>query len=341
MKKVSDKGIKLLKGWEGEVLHGYKDAVGFLTVGVGHLVKKGEPYKLNQKVAQAESTRLLREDLKRFEDCINASVKVPITQNQFDALVSFSFNVGESALKRSSVLKNLNGRKFASAADAFLLWNKAGGKILPGLHRRRKEERELFLTPDASQSSFSTAKSELASSRSTSITAGETLTNESDARSEELSPPPPDNSNAVSVPQIKPEPQEEKQDWGIKASFAAAATFITAFGGGVIAVLKEAQSELIYGFFGAAAIVGIVFVIARFIYISGKEKRESNEKMQREQRAHDIQLVLLNSAARKDLNAVMVTPQPMKNSDSENKSAMFADARSGKLGLMQRLTGNL
>jgi lysozyme len=147
---VSPNGIKFIAGHEGEILRVYADPVGLLTLGVGHLLtaaeKKAMP--LGTKITQKQSREYLAKDLQRFERAINAAVAVPITQNQFDALVSFAFNVGESAFKRSSVLRNLNNRKFAAAADSLLAWNKAGGRVLKGLTRRRKEERELFLTPD-------------------------------------------------------------------------------------------------------------------------------------------------------------------------------------------------
>lgn len=150
---VSEDGIKLLIEFEGEVLSVYKDPVGLPTLGVGHLVKPDEKanYPVGKKITKEESRKFLRNDLKKFEACVNNAVTVPITQNQFDALVSLAFNIGEGGFKRSSVLRNLNNRKFDAAADAFLAWNKAGGKVLPGLTRRRNAERSIFLTPDEAQ----------------------------------------------------------------------------------------------------------------------------------------------------------------------------------------------
>jgi len=89
---TSENGINLIIEFEGEVLHGYLDAVKILTIGVGHVVLKDEPYKLNGKITKAESERLLRQDLRIAENAINKEVQVPITQNQFDALVSLMFN---------------------------------------------------------------------------------------------------------------------------------------------------------------------------------------------------------------------------------------------------------
>ncbi|HXG86081.1 MAG TPA: glycoside hydrolase family 19 protein [Pyrinomonadaceae bacterium] len=141
--------------------------------------------------------------------------------------------------------------------------------------------------------------------------------------------PAPD-SNTVEVEQIKPEPQVEKQDWGIKASVAAAVTFITTSGAGVFAVMREAKTEIIYGFFGAATVVGIVFIIARFVYITKREKLESIEKMAREQRAADLQLALVNTASRRDLNTVSVVPMPVENSEPEpDEPKMFAGGVGG------------
>ena len=151
---VSEDGIKLLIEFEGEVLSVYKDPVGLPTLGVGHLVTPAEKsnYPVGKRITRAESRAFLRRDVERFENCINENVKVPITQNQFDALLSLAFNIGEAGFKRSSVLRHLNNRKFEKAANAFLAWNKADGQVLPGLTRRRNAERSVFLTPDEPES---------------------------------------------------------------------------------------------------------------------------------------------------------------------------------------------
>lgn len=151
MKTTSDNGIKLITEFEGEILKVYLDPVGLPTFGVGHLVKPDEraEFPVGKKITRATSREYLKADLARFETCVNSQVNVPITQNQFDALVSFAFNVGEKNFKRSSVLRNLNNRQFAKAADSLLAWNRSKGRVLPGLVRRRKAERALFLTPDS------------------------------------------------------------------------------------------------------------------------------------------------------------------------------------------------
>jgi lysozyme len=172
-KKISDAGIALLVEFEGEILRVYNDPVGLPTFGVGHLVTAAEKkdYPVGKKITKATSRAFLRRDVERFEDCINSSVKVPITQNQFDALLSLAFNIGETNFKRSSVLRNLNKRQFDKAADAFTAWNKAkkNGKkiVLPGLTRRRNAERSVFLSPDDPNSATATASIESDANRTT------------------------------------------------------------------------------------------------------------------------------------------------------------------------------
>jgi lysozyme len=139
--KLSKRGLNLIKEFEDCKLRAYLDAVQVLTIGYGHTkgVKRG------QTITQKEADRLLAEDVAEFEEGVNDAVKVPLTQNQFDALVVFSFNVGTGALKRSTLLKKLNAKNYVGAADELLKWNKAGGKVLRGLTRRRQAERKLFL----------------------------------------------------------------------------------------------------------------------------------------------------------------------------------------------------
>lgn len=148
--KLSNQGLINLKKREGVRNDVYRDSAGFLTVGVGHLVKPGESYKLGQRISDDEVNRLLREDVEEFETLVNTVVKIPLSQNQFDALVSLSFNIGPGGFKKSSVLRFLNLGQFEAAANAFLLWNKAGGKVSKGLVNRRAEEKQSFLSAIAS-----------------------------------------------------------------------------------------------------------------------------------------------------------------------------------------------
>lgn len=145
--RVSKHGREFITAHEGEVLKVYLDPVGLPTMGVGHLLTDEEKakYPVGSVITRGVSQEFLERDLRRFENAINNLVKVPLNQNQFDALVSFAFNVGEANFKRSSVLRHLNAGLYAKAAEALLAWNKSKGKVLAGLTRRREEERELFL----------------------------------------------------------------------------------------------------------------------------------------------------------------------------------------------------
>lgn len=147
--RTSAKGKALITEFEGEILEVYADPIGLPTFGVGHLVAPAEKsrYPLGKKITRAESQRVLSEDLARFERCVEEAVTVKINQNQFDALVSLAFNIGTEGFRKSSVLKKTNREDFKGAAEAFKLWNKAGGKVIKGLTWRRKAEADLFLLP--------------------------------------------------------------------------------------------------------------------------------------------------------------------------------------------------
>lgn len=140
--QTSDAGLELIKRFEGVRLSAYDDGVGVWTIGVGHIkgVKPGDVATLEQV------DQWLREDAQEAEDAVNRLARAPLTQAQFDALVSFTFNLGAGALERSTLLKRLNGRDYDAAANEFLRWNIAGGRVLAGLTKRRIAERMLFLT---------------------------------------------------------------------------------------------------------------------------------------------------------------------------------------------------
>lgn len=150
---VSDEGLKFIAGHEGMVLKPYNDPSNFCTIGIGHLIGRRpcnqSDYSQWGTLTEQEAYDLFRSDARRFIDAVNDLVNVKLTQNQFDALVSFSFNVGEGNFSRSTLLKKLNAGDYQGAADEFPRWNKSAGRTLRGLTRRRKEERELFLKPDS------------------------------------------------------------------------------------------------------------------------------------------------------------------------------------------------
>ncbi len=144
--QISQNGINKLKGEEGEKLIGYKDSRGIPTVGVGHTgVVDGKPVYVGMVITKDKSSDLLRSDLAWVEKSIATNVKVPLTQNQYDALCSLIFNIGPTAFANSTVLKRLNAGDYKGAADAFLMWKKAGND-LEILLPRRQREMALFLS---------------------------------------------------------------------------------------------------------------------------------------------------------------------------------------------------
>jgi lysozyme len=138
---TSPTGIALIKRFEGLRLKAYLCPAGIATIGYGHtyLVNINDP-----AITEEEADRLLAEDLKLYEKAVTEMVKVPINQNQFDALISFAFNLGTGALRGSTLMKKLNAGQPCSAE--FDRWVFAAGKALPGLVRRRAAERRLFET---------------------------------------------------------------------------------------------------------------------------------------------------------------------------------------------------
>ncbi|NHR05165.1 lysozyme [Chromobacterium haemolyticum] len=141
---ISANGIKLIQQFEGLRLKAYQDAVGVWTIGYGHT---GPDVTPGLVISQAQADGLLARDLNRFETGVSRLALVPLNQNQFDALVSFSYNLGLGSLQNSTLLRLLNQRDYAGAAAQFPRWNKAGGKVLPALTRRRAAEQALFLQP--------------------------------------------------------------------------------------------------------------------------------------------------------------------------------------------------
>lgn len=141
--KTSDKGQEFIVREEGEKLRAYLDAVGIWTIGVGHTGwVDAKPVGRGMVITKEKSREILRADLRRFENAVNESVRVPLIQYQFDALVSLAFNIGEGAFRRSTLLKLLNRGDYKGASEQFLVWKNAGGR--PILLNRRKREKALF-----------------------------------------------------------------------------------------------------------------------------------------------------------------------------------------------------
>lgn len=166
--RISRKGLDFIKKWEGFVPFLYDDLVrvngryvewkggkliGTLTIGYGHTsAARGKyPMTLGSRITEARATQLLDDDLDPVEEFVNKVVKVPLTQGQFDALVSITYNMGEGNLKRSSLLARLNARDYAGARAAFMLYVNSKGRRLQGLVNRRRAEQVLWDTKDVQQ----------------------------------------------------------------------------------------------------------------------------------------------------------------------------------------------
>ena len=138
--KTGTKGIDLIKHFEGCELEAYKCAAGVWTIGYGHI--KG--VTSNSVITQEQAEQMLVEELNEYEGYINNMVTTPLSQNQFDALVSWVYNLGGGNLKASTLLKVVNSGEFDGVPAQIMRWNKAGGKVLEGLTRRRQAEADLF-----------------------------------------------------------------------------------------------------------------------------------------------------------------------------------------------------
>jgi len=139
---ISQKGIDLIKNFEGCRLTAYRCPANILTIGYGHT---GSDVSTGQKITQEQAEKLLKSDLLVHCNNVSRLVKVPLTQNQFDALVSFEFNVGYGNFASSTMLKLLNQKKYREAAAQFDRWVYANRKVLAGLVKRRAAEKALFL----------------------------------------------------------------------------------------------------------------------------------------------------------------------------------------------------
>jgi RHS repeat-associated protein len=140
---LSKRGLDCVKSYEGLNLNVYKDSAGYPTIGYGHLILSGEDF--SGGITEEQAADLLRKDASDAIKAVQDLVKVELTQNQFDALVSFSFNLGRGSLAKSTLLANINSGKGITESN-FTDWNKAGGQVVGGLTARRKDEYSLFST---------------------------------------------------------------------------------------------------------------------------------------------------------------------------------------------------
>lgn len=139
--KISDKGLELIKFFEGLRLEAYFCPAGLETIGYGHVLKKGDP----KKITESEANQILKKDLEYFETEVKNMLKVQVSQNQFDALVSFAFNLGPASLKTSTLLNKLNTKQPLECIVEFLKWTLIGKERSFGLLKRRIIEASMFM----------------------------------------------------------------------------------------------------------------------------------------------------------------------------------------------------
>ena len=146
--KISSRGLELIKDFEGFSSSAYLDVVNIPTIGWGNtFYEDGTKVKLGDQISKTDALKLLEVVANRdFADKIFPSIKVKVTQSQFDAMVSLAYNIGTGAFLKSTLLKKVNAGDFAGAGEEFLRWNKANGKEVLGLTRRREREKQLFLS---------------------------------------------------------------------------------------------------------------------------------------------------------------------------------------------------
>lgn len=156
--KTNQAGVDLIKEFEGFIPRWYSDPVGVKTCCYGHTDAAGDPkYSLTQHMTftKADGEDILRRDLRQYEAAVVSAVHVPLSTNQFAALVSFTYNLGPGNLRSSTLLRKLNAGDYAGAAAEFPRWNKAGGRVLAGLTRRRAAEQALFMSQNPGKSNTS------------------------------------------------------------------------------------------------------------------------------------------------------------------------------------------
>ncbi len=144
--KISNSGLELIKEFEGFSANAYLCPAKIPTIGYGNtFYSDGRKVKLGEQISKSDALELLEIVAnKDFADKIFSAIKVPVAQNQFDAMVSLAYNIGTGSFLKSTLLKKVNAGDFIGASEEFLKWNKSGGKELLGLIRRRKREQDLF-----------------------------------------------------------------------------------------------------------------------------------------------------------------------------------------------------
>ena len=145
--KLSENGYHVIKQFEGVKNDAYLDSVHIATIGIGFITVNEEKVTLGMHMSDDEIEAEFFKQIVKYENAVNSAVTSELNQNQFDALVSFTFNLGGGALKSSTLLKKVNVNPAdATIANEFLKWNKAGGKVIAGLTKRRAAEAKLYFS---------------------------------------------------------------------------------------------------------------------------------------------------------------------------------------------------
>ena len=144
MRHITAKGLQLIKQFEGFSSKIYLDNAGLKTIGFGHLILPSETSSFQNGVTEADATTLLKKEIEVAEQAVSRLITSPINQNQFDSLVSFTFNLGSAAFQRSTLRAKINREEHEQVPREFMRWVYAGGIKILGLIRRRRAEAELY-----------------------------------------------------------------------------------------------------------------------------------------------------------------------------------------------------
>jgi lysozyme len=144
MRHITENGLKLIMGFEGFSNTIYLDEAGLQTIGYGHLILPHKKFSFKNGISKIDAESLLKQDVQLAENAVARLIKVPLTNHQFDALVSFTFNLGAGALQRSTLRHKVNRQEHDAVPAEFMRWIYANGRKIPGLIRRRTAEAELY-----------------------------------------------------------------------------------------------------------------------------------------------------------------------------------------------------
>lgn len=168
--KMTEEGLALIRQSEGLRLASYRDAVGIWTIGYGHTSAAGKPaVSAGQRISIEEADEILRRDVEAFAAGVRAVLARELSDQQFSALVSFAYNVGIGAFRKSSVLQAANAGEHARVPQRLCLWVKAGGRTLPGLVKRRASEAALYMQGESAIAEAATPASGTPAHRSSTI----------------------------------------------------------------------------------------------------------------------------------------------------------------------------